>query len=234
MIVPNTSPIFILISISFISTISSLQYDMNVKFPHSSSHLRHLNETKLQSFDDLYHILTLKVCLGIPQQCFEFLYDTGMMYTVVGDNTDKAQFAHKFNCGASQSYRTVNSGLYTIAYRYGIINAREVCDYCLIGEKKPPYTFNFLVAYNTSTYYDFDGILGLGHRYPMREDGDSFDERFSFLQYLKFNKLIENKVFGHRYLNRTYGKFYIDEIPNEFGKDYKKCALSYSESFLYK
>ena len=241
MIVPNTkgifSPIFLPVSFSLLSLISPLQYDMTVKSTSQSqpsNHLRQLNETKLQSFDDLYHIMTLRVCIGIPQQCFDFLYDTGMMYTIVGDNTDRAQFAHKFNCGSSQSYRTINSGLYTLAYRYGIINAREVCDYCLLGEKKPPYTFNFLVAYNTTTYYDFDGILGLGHRYPMREDGNSFDERFSFLQYLKFNKLIENKIFAHQYLNRTYGKFYIDEIPQSFGKDYKKCSLSYSESFLYK
>ena len=85
-----------------------------------------------------------------------------MMFTVVGDaRANNSNFEHKFDSSQSQSYRSVNSGIYNFAYRYGTLNAREVCDYVLIGEKKPPYTFNFLVAYNTSIHYSFDGILGL-------------------------------------------------------------------------
>lgn len=80
--------------------------------------------------------------------------------------------------------------------------------------------------YNTSIHYDFDGILGLGCHYPPKQEGNDFDERFSFLNYLRFNKLIERRVLGHHYLNRTYGKFYIDEIPETI-RDYKKCQLLY-------
>ena len=121
-----------------------------------------------------------------------------MMYTVVGDaRANNSNFEHKFDSSQSQSYRSVNSGIYNFAYRYGTLNAREVCDYVLIGEKKPPYTFNFLVAYNTSIHYSFDGILGLGCHYPPKQDGFGFDERFSFLNYLQFNKLIERRVFAH-------------------------------------
>ena len=157
-----------------------------------------------------------------------------MMYTVVGDaRANNSNFEHKFDSSQSQSYRSVNSGIYNFAYRYGTLNTREVCDYVLIGEKKPPYTFNFLVAYNTSIHYSFDGILGLGCHYPPKQDGFGFDERFSFLNCLQFNKLIERRVFAHQYLNRTYGKFYIDDIPDTI-RDYKKCQLSYSQELLYK
>ena len=53
------------------------------------------------------------------------------------------------------------------------------------------------------------------------------------MNYLQFNKLIERRVFAHQYLNRTYGKFYIDDIPDTI-RDYKKCQLSYSQELLYK
>lgn len=233
------SPFLIIIGISLFQTVSNFQYEMisngkfQVKNNQPQSRLRILNETKLQTFDDIYHIMTIEVCIGIPKQCFNLLYDTGMMYTIIGDNSTRVSFTNKFIHSLSKSYRSTQS-LYTFAYRYGQINAREVCDYCVLDDKRPPYTFNFLVAYNTTTTYNFDGILGLGHQYPIREEGVAFDERFSFMEYLKFNKVIKKKIFAHEYLNRTYGKFYFDEIPKSMGNDYHKCQAGFNIPFLYK
>lgn len=234
------SPFLIIIGIILLQTVSNFQYEMisngkfQVKNNQPQSRLRILNETKLQTFDDIYHIMTIEVCIGIPKQCFNLLYDTGMMYTIIGDNSTKVSFTNKFVHTLSQSYRSKSQSLYTFAYRYGQINAREVCDYCVLDDKRPPYTFNFLVAYNTTTTYNFDGILGLGHQYPIREEGVAFDERFSFMEYLKFNKVIKKKIFAHEYLNRTYGKFYFDEIPKSMGNDYHKCQAGFNIPFLYK
>lgn len=138
------------IAFSLIALALNLQFDMHINNDAiPTNKLRLLNETKLQSFDEIYHIMTLKVCVGLPSQCFNLLYDTGMMYTVVGDaRANNSNFEHKFDSSQSQSYRSVNSGIYTFAYRYGTLNAREVCDYVLIGEKKPPYTFNFDMIFN--------------------------------------------------------------------------------------
>jgi hypothetical protein len=82
--------------------------------------------------------------------------------------------------------------------------------------------------------YNFDGILGLGNRYPIKEEGSTFDERFSFMEYLKFNKVIKKKIFAHEYINSTYGKFYIEEIPKSMGNDYFKCNTGYNVPYLYK
>lgn len=234
------SPFLVIILITLLQNISNFQYEMTsnekyqIKNNQHQSRLRILNETKLQTFDEIYHIMTIEVCIGVPKQCFNLLYDTGMMYTIIGDNSTKVSFTNKYVPSLSQSYRSKSQTLYTFAYRYGQINAREVCDYCVLDEKRPPYTFNFLVAYNTTTTYNFDGILGLGHQYPMREEGVAFDERFSFMEYLKFNKVIKKKVFAHEYLNRTYGKFYFDEVPKSMGNDYHKCQAQFNIPFLYK
>ena len=64
----------------------------------------------------------------------------------------------------------------------------------IIEEKRPLYIFSFLLTWNTTVQYNFEGILGLGYFYPERDEGNNFDNRFSFLEYLKLNKLIKRKI----------------------------------------
>lgn len=227
-----------IVILSLFSLAFPLQFDMytslvNQELPQSV-HLRHLNESKLQTFDNIYKILTIKVCFGHPPQCLDLIYDTGMMYVIVGDKNQNVKFANSFASTQSQTLRQGSKYLYSLSYRSGGISAREVCDYCNIGDTRPPYTFNFLIAFNTTMSYNFDGILGLGNRYPIKEDGSTFDERFSFIEYLKFNKVIKKKIFAHEYINSTYGKFYIEEIPKSMGNDYFKCNTGYNVPYLYK
>ena len=51
------------IAFSLIALAINLQFDMHINDAVPNKKLRILNETKLQSFDDIYHIMTLKVCV---------------------------------------------------------------------------------------------------------------------------------------------------------------------------
>ena len=53
------------IAFSLIALAINLQFDMHINDAVPNKKLRILNETKLQSFDDIYHIMTLKVCVGL-------------------------------------------------------------------------------------------------------------------------------------------------------------------------
>ena len=61
------------IAFSLIVLAINLQFDMHINDAVPNKKLRILNEAKLQSFDDIYHIMTLKVCVGLPSQCFNLL-----------------------------------------------------------------------------------------------------------------------------------------------------------------
>ena len=61
------------IAFSLIALAINLQFDMHINDAVPNKKLRILNETKLQSFDHIYHIMTLKVCVGLPSQCFNLL-----------------------------------------------------------------------------------------------------------------------------------------------------------------
>ena len=72
---------------------------------------------------------------------------------------------------------------------------------------------SFMVSWNTSEKYEFDGILGLGNYYPKRDEDNSFDERFSYIHNLYSNGIISKKIFGHEYTDRTNGILYLGEAP---------------------
>jgi hypothetical protein len=43
---------------------------------------------------------------------------------------------------------------------------------------------SFMMSWNTTEKYEFDGILGLGNNYPKADEDNSFDERFSLVHNL--------------------------------------------------
>ena len=223
-------PNFILLLILILLLIS---YSLSLKFPmktidfkqlnHISNNLRYLNISNLQSYDKFYNLMTIPICIGIPRQCFNLLYDTGEMYLIVSNTGNMSKFKKAYNMSLSQTCKMISYYFNVLQYRKGIIHLREVSDFVFISENRPSYIFNFLLAWNTTIPYNFEGILGLGYLY---NGGYIFDEKFSFIEYLKHNKQIKNKLFGHEYYNRTHGSFYIDEIPLLMNdSNYFKCKV---------
>ena len=226
------SPNIIFLLILFLSLTS---YSLSIKFPmkkieykqinNISNKLRNLNSSNFHSYDEFYNIMSIPLCLGIPKQCFNLVYDTGEMYLIVSNPAKTAMFTKFYNITSSQTSIS-NTYYYTaLQYRNGIMQLREVGDYVFFSDNKPSYLFNFLLTWNTTKSYNFEGILGLGYLYPERDESESFDARFSFIDYLKYNKLINKKLFGHEYYNRTHGSFYIDEIPYTMSDNYFKCKV---------
>ena len=170
--------------------------------------------------------MSIPLCVGIPKQCFNLVYDTGEMYLILSNTANTAKFTKAFNISASETSNSNTNNYIALNYQNGQLLLREVSDYVFIIEERPLYIFNFLLTWNTSIQYNFEGILGLGYLYPERDQGNSFDNRFSFMEYLKINKYIKKKVFGHEYRNRTHGSFYIDEIPVSMSENnYFKCKV---------
>ena len=85
---------------------------------------------------------------------------------------------------------------------------------------------SFMISWNTTEKYEFDGILGLGNNYPKADEDNSFDERFSLVHNLYSNGVIDKKIFGHEYKTRKNGYLYLGEVPPSLGYDYFKCTVA--------
>ena len=213
--------------------ISSSYKDLTDNFknrPHENnyyhSNLRNLYQ-KLKSDDFIYHILKTEICIGVPPQCFKVAYDTGSTYLILGAVNTNAKFSKNFNFSISETFKSSANSFYAFPYRYGVIQAREVSDFLkLSNDLKSKYMISFLLTWNTTEKYDFEGILGLGNYYPKRDEDNSFDERFSFVHNLYNNGIISKKIFGHEYTDRNNGYLYLGEIPPTLGSNYFKCPVS--------
>ena len=206
----------------------------NIKLPLSSNSisqknhkLRSLLYQNTDSADNIYHILTTELCLGNPQQCFKFAYDTGNQYLILGIINTKAKFSKLFSTSISETFKATTNSFFSIPYRYGIIQAREASDFLkLPNNLQAKYLLSFMITWNTTEKYEFEGILGLGNTYPKRDEDNSFDERFSLIHNLYSNGVIDKKIFGHEYTSRNKGYLYLGEIPPSLGYRYFKCTVA--------
>ena len=186
--------------------------------------LRNLKSQKLETYDYIYHILRTEICIGVPPQCFKVAYDTGSQYLILGLVNTYSKFSKNFNFSHSETFKSAVNSFYGLSYRHGVIQAREVSDYLKLSDNiKSKYLISFLITWNTTEQYEFDGILGLGNYYPKRDEDNSFDERFSFIHNLYDNGIISKKIFGHEYKSRTNGNLYLGEFPKSI--EYK-CPVS--------
>ena len=232
----NFSNLIILYIFSYISIFSSFSYCIklslvsNPSIPtsiNSNTNLRSLSTQDLSTANDIYNILTTELCIGNPTQCFKLAYDTGNQYLIIGVTNTKAKFAKLFNTSLSETFKSTTNSFFSLPYRYGIIQAREVSDFLkLPNNLQAKYMLSFMISWNTTEKYEFDGILGLGNNYPKADEDNSFDERFSLVHNLYSNGVIDKKIFGHEYKTRKNGYLYLGEVPPSLGYDYFKCTVS--------
>ena len=230
------SNFLILYIISYISIFSSFSYCIklslvsNPSIPtsiNSNTNLRSLSTQDLSTANDIYNILTTELCIGNPTQCFKLAYDTGNQYLIIGVTNTKAKFAKLFNTSLSETFKSTTNSFFSLPYRYGIIQAREVSDFLkLPNNLQTKYMLSFMISWNTTEKYEFDGILGLGNNYPKADEDNSFDERFSLVHNLYSNGVIDKKIFGHEYKTRKNGYLYLGEVPPSLGYDYFKCTVA--------
>ena len=232
----NFSNFLILYIFSYISIFSSFSYCIklslvsNPSIPtsiNSNINLRSLSTQDLSTANDIYNILTTELCIGNPTQCFKLAYDTGNQYLIIGVTNTKAKFAKLFNTSLSETFKSTTNSFFSLPYRYGVIQAREVSDFLkLPNNLQAKYMLSFMISWNTTEKYEFDGILGLGNNYPKADEDNSFDERFSLVHNLYSNGVIDKKIFGHEYKTRKNGYLYLGEVPPSLGYDYFKCTVA--------
>ena len=232
----NFSNFLILYIFSYISIFSSFSNCIKLSLVsnpsiqtsiNSNTNLRSLSTQDLSTANDIYNILTTELCIGNPTQCFKLAYDTGNQYLIIGVTNTKAKFAKLFNTSLSETFKSTTNSFFSLPYRYGVIQAREVSDFLkLPNNLQAKYMLSFMMSWNTTEKYEFDGILGLGNNYPKADEDNSFDERFSLVHNLYSNGVIDKKIFGHEYKTRKNGYFYLGEVPPSLGYDYFKCTVA--------
>ena len=200
-----------------------------------NNNIRSLVERNMEITNYKYFLMETEVCVGTPEQCFKVLYDTGSAYLILGEPNSDLKFKKGFNSLLSDSFSAPNDNIFAIPFKSSVIMAHEVKDkVSIIKNYRLPYLFSFLLSWNSTESYDYEGILGLGNYYPKRDDDNSFDEKFSFVHYLKMNGIISKLIFGHKYSDRTHGNIYFGEEPDSMRNGYFKCKVQGFISYVNK
>ena len=106
---------FIIISNSLKLPLQSLSLNNEIK-ASTNSNLRYLNTTNFHSYDDLYLTMSIPLCVGIPKQCFNLVYDTGEMYLILSNTANTAKFTKAFNMSASETSNSNTNNYIVLKY----------------------------------------------------------------------------------------------------------------------
>ena len=227
---------FLIISISAIKLPMKATIITSNEYPEiNNEKIRSLVQRDLSISNYKYLLLETEICIGTPVQCFNVLYDTGSVYLILGMQTSKLKFKKGFNTILSDTYMSSCDNILSVPYKSAVIMAHEVRDKATIIENyNLPYLFSFLLSFNSTESFDYEGILGLGNYYPNINEENSFDARFSFVHYLKMNGVINKLIFGHEYIDRTHGNIYFGEEPKNMRGGYFKCKSDHFVSYMNK
>ena len=196
--------------------------------------VRSLFENNIEMMTD-YPLMKTQICIGIPVQCLDVLFDTGIPYLVLTDYSNMSIKSSKeiFNSSLSETLSDASDKIIIIPSKSKTIIGSEAKDKVSINpQNNMPFLFSFILSRNTFLYYN--GILGLGYHYPRLDNENSFDERFSFVHYLKKNGIISKLIFGYEYTDRIHGNIYFGEEPKSMRNNYFKCKAQNFISFVNK
>ena len=213
-----------------------LEIDDIIKYNNKkNSNIRSLIERKMEITNYKHFLMETEICVGTPEQCFNVLYDTGTPYLILGIPNTNLNNKNNYNSLMSDTFSATCDKLFAIPFKSSVISAREVKDkVSIIPKYRLPYLFSFVISWNSTETFEYDGILGLGNYYPKSDNENSFDERFSFIHYLKKNGIISKLIFGHEYQDRTHGNIYFGEEPKSMKKGYFKCKVQNFISYANK
>ena len=239
----RTNIFFFIITTLLIIPSSSIKLPMKSKIIKANENseinntntIRSLVQRDLSISNYKYLLMETEICIGTPVQCFNVLYDTGSVYLILGMQSTKLKFKKGFNTIISDTYMSSCDNILSVSYKSAVIMAHEVRDKATIIENyNLPYLFSFLLSFNSTESFDYEGILGLGNYYPNINEENSFDARFSFVHYLKMNGVINKLIFGHEYIDRTHGNIYFGEEPKSMRGGYFKCKSDNFVSYMNK
>ena len=230
---------FFNIAISIKIPMKSKSIEIKDKIQHYSNknntNIRSLIERKMEIINYKHFLMETEICIGTPEQCFNVLYDTGTPYLILGIPNTNLKNNNNYNSLISDTLSVTCDKLFAIPFKSSVISAREVKDkVSIIPKSHLPFLFSFVISWNSTETFEYEGILGLGNYYPKSDSDNSFDERFSFIHYLKKNGIISKLMFGPEYHDRTHGTIYFGEEPKSMKKGYFKCKVKNFISYANK
>lgn len=213
----------VIISLILIISPYTLSLKYNMYSMTTNTKLRQLDSYPIKTEDQIYHLMTIPMCIGEPKQCYDLIYDTGISYSILGG--PNSNFKHTYDQKQSKTFRSARyNKVFGVPYYSNAFSAIEAADYFVFANQSfPLFSNNFLLVFKSFLNFSADGILGLNGYYPPKNSGFDIDERFSYINYLKFNKLIDKRIFAHEYKSRDKGILYLGETPYPTNK-YKQCT----------
>ena len=126
--------------------------------------IRSLIERKMEITNYKHFLMETEICVSTPEQCFNVLYDTGTPYLILGIPNTNLKNKSNYNALMSDTLSVTCDKLFAIPFKSSVISAREVKDKVSILPKyNLPFLFSFVISWNSTETYEYEGILGLGN-----------------------------------------------------------------------
>jgi hypothetical protein len=222
--------VFLFISSIYLAKCKMIELDFSMEPKYDTSEFpmaeEFLAEELSTSINQQMQMKTT-ICLGTPAQCFSVLVDTGS-YDLWIRNKNCSQCSQGnrlFDIEKSSSLKNLNQS-HTIRYGTGYAGGDYVRDTLSIGKNFTAHNFSFLLVNKEQVNSGIDGILGVGFSYKLRHKNDL---SFSMIEQLYLDNQIQHKVFSQKFINKTRGKMFIGQLPEEIEKDrqhYGSCKVS--------
>ena len=169
--------------------------------------------------------MTIPICVGTPQQCFDVILDTGSARLWLNEgqlvNEDKSK--PLYNRRQSSTYRTINDYV-ELTYLTSSAFTIEGSDIVSIGDVKIE-KFPFYLSEGGFGYTERNGIFGFG--YPNEKDKDCL--HFSAIEHLKKSNVIKERIFSIEIDNdMNKGVMKIGKFPSEKVKKIENFGFCYN------
>ena len=140
-------------------TDTKIIYNKNNKNKNNNENIRSLFEREMEITNYKYFLMETEICVGTPEQCFRVLYDTGTAYLILGIPSSDLKFKKSFNSLVSDTFSASCDNIFDIPFKSSVISGREVKDkVSIIPKLKPPFLFSFVLSWNSTESYEYDGI----------------------------------------------------------------------------
>ena len=167
--------------------------------------------------------LFMQLEIGTPPQWFNVIYDTTSFHLCLPNITLRSTFPKTYNPRFSRSYEESDSTVYQVVGQRGT-NVQDFLGFFRQGPLSQNKKFNFMLlntAPQASTVkYIYDGLFGFGKKYPGKilefrsYRNIEAHPRFSLVNYLYVNNMINTKKVGFKFLSRNHARltFGYDEV----------------------